>query len=249
VFSIGAGPLTELLVAPRKLAVFGPIGHSGMISCGGLNQSFETGALAPEWTLTDLATPFFPASVVGPGISPGFGLFTSAPTEGAFAALHGWDGGTGTILIEQDFVIPAGTTTLSFDYRAGWELSVFGATIDRLFEVEVQPAGGGAALQTDLILTATAGTFVGDTGNLLGSVDISSFAGTTRRIVFRWTVPEDFTGPAFFQLDNLCGASPIVFTATIPLDVGFCGLPWAAQGVVTGGFIDLSNGVMGNVGF
>ena len=94
----------------------------------------------------------------GAGSSPGFGFFTSAPTEGTSAALHGFDGdGPGTIEIYQDLTL-GGETALRFDYRAAWDLLNFGAILDRSFEVVVEPAGGGVPLQTDLILTASAGT-------------------------------------------------------------------------------------------
>ena len=54
-----------------------------------------------------------------------------------------------------------------------------------------------------LLLTAQAGTFVGDTGDLEGLVDVSATAGQAVRISFNWSVPETFSGPAFFQLDNV----------------------------------------------
>ena len=71
-----------------------------------------------------------PLRVGGAGLTPGSGLFTSAPTEGKFACLHGFDGFPGTIRVAQDFAVPAGTNTLQFDYRAGWDLTR-DATLDR----------------------------------------------------------------------------------------------------------------------
>ena len=59
------------------------------------------------------------------------------------------------------------------------------------------------------MLTATAGTFVGDTGVLSGSVDVSAFAGQALRIVFRWVVPEFRSGPAFFELDNITASGTV----------------------------------------
>jgi hypothetical protein len=173
-------------------------------SCGGANASFETGDLS-GWIAEDIVPPFFPLSVGPAGVSPGFGFFASEPTDGVFAALHGWDGGgPGTIVLAQDIDLPHGTTELLFDYRAGWELALFCANLDRTFEVVILPAGGGPPLADPvLVLTAEAGTSVGDTGPLTGAIDVSRFAGTTVRISFEWFVPEAFSGPAFFQLDNI----------------------------------------------
>lgn len=167
------------------------------------NASFESGDFA-SWVTQDLAVPFFELQVAGAGLSPGFEFFVSSPTDGASAALHGWDGeGPGTIVIAQDISVPADATTVSFDYRGAWDLT-FGATLDRTFHVVIRSVGGGASLQApDLILTAGAGTTVTDTGDLLGQVDVSAFAGQAIRISFEWFVPEFFTGPAFFQVDNV----------------------------------------------
>jgi hypothetical protein len=168
------------------------------------NCSFETGDFT-GWVTQDMAAPFFPLIVGGSGLSPGFGFFLSAPTDGAFAALHGFDGGgPDTIEIAQDVFIPISATQIMFDYRAAWDLVNFCAgCLDRTFTVEIEPAGGGAPLQSDLILTAAANTVNLDTGDLTGTVDVSAFANQTVRISFQWDVPENFTGPAFFQLDDV----------------------------------------------
>ena len=173
------------------------------------NCGFETGDFR-GWVTQDLKTPLLPLSVGPAGVSPGFDLFTNTPTEGTFAALTGFDGdGPGTIELAQDVVLRRGVSTLRFDYRAGWNLADFGAaTMSRKFRVDVQPRGGGAALQSTLILTAPVGSVVLDTGILAGNVDLSRFAGTAVRIAFAWVVPEYATGPAFFALDNVSVFGP-----------------------------------------
>ncbi len=45
------------------------------------------------------------------------------------------------------------------------------------------------------------------------------------------------------------GGPSVVVTTPIPASPALCGVPWAAQAVVTGGFIDLSSAVMGVTGF
>ena len=172
------------------------------------NCGFETGDFT-GWITSDLSFPFVPLMVGGAGLSPGFGLFVSQPTEGTFAALHGFDGdGPGTIRLSQDITVPVDLSTLEFDYRAAWDLANFGATLSRTFAVVIEPAGGGAALQATPVLTAPVGTFVADTGNRHGLVDLSSFSGSAIRLSFEWNVPESSSGPAFFQLDNVLIKGP-----------------------------------------
>lgn len=172
------------------------------------NCGFETGSFAP-WMDTDLGEPFYPLEVNTGGVDVGFGFFVSAPTQGSFATLNGFDGdGPGVIRVEQDVSLLNGADFVTFDYRAAWDMT-FSATLPRTFEVHIEPSGGGAPMQTDLILQADPDTINPDTGNQTGMVDISSFAPGDVRLVFEWTIPEAFTGPGFFQLDNVNVNSPV----------------------------------------
>jgi hypothetical protein len=186
------------------------------------NGSFENGDFG-GWVTQDMNNPFFPLQVGGAGITPGFGFFTSDPTDGSFAALHGFDGdGPNTIRIAQDVTLPAEALFLEFDYRGAWNN---GGSQNRLFMVNIEPSGGEIPLQTDTILTAASGTNVFDTGDLHGSVDVSGFANSAVRISFDWFVPENFTGPAFFQLDNIVvipiGSGPQISFSPPNVDFGF----------------------------
>ena len=172
------------------------------------NCGFERGDFR-GWVTQDLSDPFFPLQVNIAGITPGFGFFTSDPPQGDFAALTGFDGnGPGTISVAQDVLLSNDADSLTFEYECAWDLLNFGATENRIFEVNIEPAGGGAPLQTDTILTAVAGTTAipSSGGNQIASVDISGFAGQSVRISFDWIVPQNFTGPAFCQLDNIFAA-------------------------------------------
>jgi hypothetical protein len=186
------------------------------------NCGFESGDFT-SWITQDHPAPFFPLTVGQQGVSPGLGLFTSDPTEGAFAALHGFDGGTGSpahIRIAQDVTIP-GRGTLEFDYRAGWDIVTFCTPpcADRSLDVVVEPAGGGAPLASTRILTAPGETAVFDTGDQMGRVDLGPFAGQSVRVVFDWLVPEEQTGPAFFQLDDVRFETPIGYFTVTPCRV------------------------------
>jgi len=69
-------------------------------------------------------------------------------------------------------------------------------------------------------LTAISGSTNFDTGNLHGSVNISAFANQSVRLTFDWFIPESFTGPGFFQFDDVFVSPPIpveltAFTAVV----------------------------------
>lgn len=97
-------------------------------------------------------------------------------------------------------------------------LSFGAATLDRTFSLQIEPGGGGASLASYNILTALAGTTSGlgpntDTGPLTRTIDLTPFAGSSIRAAFVWNIPESFTGPANFQLDNVRIVSGSVPTA------------------------------------
>ena len=204
-----------------------------------INGSFETGDLT-GWSVKELnsaSNPNLPLSVHGAGVeypAPTFlacdfitycfylDYFASAPTDGQYAALDDFNGDDPTTNggrnqfvnrreLYQDIALPPGTTTLDFDYGAAWELFQYGSTQDRTFDVEIEPAGGGATLLDETILVAVNEAYEEDTDNPSGgvgdyppaSVDLSAFSGQSVRLKFVWNIPEPGTGFAFFQLDNI----------------------------------------------
>lgn len=202
------------------------------------NCSFENGLSG--WIVSDAMLPFFAVQTGGAGISPPpeFGLFSSAPTDETMALLHGFDANdaSGAIIeVAQDVTVPLDGAILYFEYRVGWDLFNFcpDCSLDREFRVEVQPSGGGAPMSSDTVLTISPQTIVGDTGNIAGRVGLSSFAGQNVRLAFVWDIPEQSTGPAFFQLDN-------VSINSVPPGTILTGgnLSWVAGGV---GSITLSD--------
>ncbi len=200
-----------------------------------INGSFENGDFT-GWITQDMNSPYFALQVGGAGMDPGEGLFLSAPVDGDYAAVHGWDGdGPNTIRVAQDVVLPPDAVSVEFDYRTGWNLGDYGAILDRVFSVKVEPAGGGAPLQTETILVAEAGTMVLDSGNLHGSVNVSAFADSSVRISFDWTVPENYAGPAFFQLDNVyvipVDSGPRISVNPANIDFGLLPVDWSSKPV------------------
>lgn len=185
-------------LAVAVLLAIAPQARAGVV-----NGGFEAGFAG--WATTDIPAPFYPLTIASLGSDNSFGWpWSSTPTEGTFAAYHGFDGdptgSPGLIRIAQDLLIDA--PTLEFDHRAAWDLT-FGGVISREFRVNIEPFGGGGNLQTTLILSAVNGTTVLDTGPLSETVDVSAFLGLPVRVSFDWSVPEIFTGPAAAQLDNV----------------------------------------------
>ncbi len=175
----------------------------GSAQAGFTDGSFETGSFA-GWVTQDVAAPFYALVVATFGSDNTFGWpWSSTPTDGTWTAFHGFDGdptGGSMIRIAQDVLIDG--PVLMFDYRGAWDMT-FGATLSRTFTVNIEVAGGGGNLQSDLILTAAPNTTVFDTGPLTGMVDVSAHVGNFVRVSFDWLIPEIFTGPGQFQLDNV----------------------------------------------
>ena len=167
------------------------------------NGSFETGDFT-GWMWSDIINR--PNLGVRSGGSPGFGLFTGAPTDGTFFASHNFDGSeAGVIQFSQDVVIPSGTATLSFDWRAGWDFR-FGGTVTqpRTFHVHVEPFGGGPIVDAFEVLVTGTGPQVNlDTGVQSESIDMSQYAGQAVRLDFHANVPQALTGPAHMLVDNI----------------------------------------------
>ncbi len=194
--------LDEILVAATTINALpdcGQIADNPIQNC-----SFEQGDLS-GWVVSDIAEPLLPLQVAVAGVDVRYGLFTSDPPRGDFALVNGFDGeGPGVIEVAQDVALPADATGLAFLYRIGYDLETYFANEPRTFSVVIQPEGGGAyPLDETLIYTAMPRQALADSGDQYGQVDLSRFAGTAVRIVFRWSVPEAYSGPATAQLDNV----------------------------------------------
>ncbi len=166
-----------------------------------VNGSFETGDFT-GWGTKDMATPFYPLSVKPAGFTLGF--FPTAPTDGIYAAVSGFDGcGPDTIAIWQDVSIPAPDSAfLFFNWRVAWNLFA-GPTVDRKLDFVVEPGGGGTPFETtNLVTTDFATSLIGDTGPRTSVFNLSAYRGSTIRVEVIATIPECFTGPAQMQLDN-----------------------------------------------
>ncbi|MCG8422656.1 MAG: hypothetical protein MJE77_32470 [Proteobacteria bacterium] len=167
------------------------------------NCSFESGLIG--WTTWDTQDPYYPLAVGGIGVNPEGRFFPSQPSDGALALLTGFDGSIpGLISAGRIVLLPAaGSAIMTFDYRAGWDLMGYGASLDRAFMVAISDPPSQEVIGLETILIVAAGSRLPDTGLRQGVIDLTRFAGKSILIEFLWDVPEGMTGPAFFQLDNI----------------------------------------------
>lgn len=169
-----------------------------------LNCGFEDATPFNSWIVTNTPGALMPWTILPAGpppLDPRF--FPIVPTEGSVAACHGFDGQSGLFRMAQDLnLLGIGVSTVEFDFRAAWEMT-FGATLPRIFEVNIEPFGGGAPMASAVVFSAQPGTTVFDTGFGIAEIDLRSFGGGMIRLSLDAVIPESSTGPGTFQLDNV----------------------------------------------
>ncbi|MCA9136822.1 MAG: SUMF1/EgtB/PvdO family nonheme iron enzyme, partial [Planctomycetales bacterium] len=172
------------------------------------NGSFENGGFS-EWTQAISGNPFRPWSVSNAGSGGSFGLTTTTPVDGTFDVWNGFDGSSsgGTeFTLFRDLDLPTESqVVLSWQDRVQWNFTVNVnlATLPRTHNVELLDPATNEVLAT--LYSFTTGIYTtnptGDTGWLQHNVDLSSYAGTTVRLMFRQSIPEVSTGPGQLEID------------------------------------------------
>ena len=174
-----------------------------------------------------------------------------AADGGSYDASNAFDGGgPGAYSLTQTVTIPAGTATLS------WEDNIFTDYFgtNRTVEVRILNASGTSTLATAYSFTVPQRPFY-FTGWVQHSVDVSAFAGQTVQIDFVQTVPQSYTGPGGFGLDNVqllatpAPTPPAPPAPPAPSDsprAGYCavaGNTWAdGTPIMPGTFVNLGDG-------
>ncbi|MBL9138128.1 MAG: hypothetical protein JNK85_19830 [Verrucomicrobiales bacterium] len=167
-----------------------------------VNGSFESGDLT-GWTAGDTDLPFLDWGVTD---NQGAGFFSFVePQDGCFALLNGFDGqGPMESFVYQDVSVPtvAGSLTLEWKDHVQWDLLSYGATQSRSYSVLILDPATLSILRVPFQMTLDVGTIV-DTGWVSHSVDVSEFIGQNIRILFHQDIPETFSGPGQFELDDV----------------------------------------------
>ena len=180
------------------------------------NGSFETGDFT-DWTAIDNPNPFLPWGVYAG--NDGNGFFSNAtPTDGAWLAGNGFDGESGEAVLYQDVSISAAASSamLSWDENIDYDLASFCAgCVDRIYEVQVRDQSDNV-LEVVQQVVAAANTIDDDNAWASLTADLSAYAGQDIRIAFWQQIPDDFSGPAKFAVDNV---SLMVEEVTNPLQV------------------------------
>ena len=166
------------------------------------NGSFETSDFT-GWIVADTANASPSLSVRANGFNLGF--FNTVATDGTKSASHGFSGANaGSISIAQDLTLPtAGSATLTFAYRAGWNTFGSAATSNRTFRVSVRAAGGGAELFSTNLVSVAPNDFSLQVASTPVTLDLTAFAGRPIRLAFVTDIPFGDAGNGSFQLDDV----------------------------------------------
>jgi len=176
------------------------------------NGDFETGNFT-GWITSDLSSPYSALAV------------HSGSTWGGFSAQSGFDGnGPGTIAIAQDIGVLSAGSSLSFDYSTYAQMARYGSSTDRVFSVSLSPFGGGTPIHTFEVFRALSG--IDSYGNGPISLDFAAYAGQNVRLSFELFVPESYTGPGGFELDNVT-----LTAAAVPEPAEYAAVTGLALGV------------------
>jgi len=174
-------------------------------SCEIVNGSFETGDFT-GWNVELDSEPFLDWLVVGSGFGVGFGMETASPRDGNYVAINGFDGaGPMTFSMYQDIKI-CRCAQLSWSHRIQWDYTLGSiATKPRKLFVQIRNPETNQVLET-LYQFSTKKQSVnptGDTGWMSFNFDLSKYVNKTIRIFFLEKIPQDYSGPAQIEFDNI----------------------------------------------
>ena len=180
-----------------------------------VNGDFETGDLT-GWTFTGETENSFSSRVEGgsftgaTGWANNFGFFTPAPMEGNYSFFSGFDGPVQEITLSQDIgIIDEYTTAVSFDVRAGWDLETYASQSgyevieDRTIKVVITDNNTQEILLSQDLFNAIGNTKVLDSGFQNVGINFQNIVGSDVTMSFVQNIPQNYTGPALIQLDNI----------------------------------------------
>ena len=108
------------------------------------------------------------------------------------------------VLLYQDVTIPAGEPFLTLEWKERLRYELFAnPTLSRTYAVLIVDPATNSVLRIVRILDTGILPDYADTGWLDQSYDVSEFIGQTVRLMFFQDIPEAFTGPGQFELDDV----------------------------------------------
>jgi hypothetical protein len=166
------------------------------------NGGFENGDFS-GWEVGDNGlSPLFPWGVC-PAFSCGW-FFNNEPVEGEFEALNGFDGSAGyEAFLFQDVEVPAQGGSIALADRIQFDSLDIPSSQPRVYELQLRDGNDDVLEilhQEEIFLDGQPYT---DLGWRQRSFDVSAHAGETVRLYVRLFVPEEFTGPAQFEIDDV----------------------------------------------
>lgn len=180
-----------------------------------INGGFETGDLT-GWSFTGETQNSFDSRVEGgdfseaSGWSSNFNFFTPESMGGSYSFFSGFDGPIQEITLSQNIgVIDQFTTAVSFDVRAGWDLETYAGESgyqvieDRTIKVVITDNETQETLLSQSLFNAIGNTKVLDSGYQNVGINFQDIIGSDVTIAFVQNIPQDYTGPALIQLDNI----------------------------------------------
>ena len=166
------------------------------------NGSFETGDFT-GWTVNSTQSSNYCTNwmVTTQGGRTCYGQ-TANPQDGNYVALNGFDGTGGEFTMYQDVTLPAMLSIrLTFMFRAQWNIPN-GTNQSRVFRVQVRDTSNNI-LQEVYSFTALSGRSGQNSGWRTQVHNLNQYAGQTIRLYFLEVVPERFTGPGQFEIDDI----------------------------------------------
>jgi hypothetical protein len=183
-------------VTPRR------IDSRGLATTQFSNGGFESGDFT-GWEVGDNGlSPLSPWTVC-PSFSCGY-FFNNEPIEGFFGPVNGFDGAAGyEAFLFQDIQVPVQGGSIALADRIQFDGFGLPSFSPRVYELQLRDATGNVIEvlhQEEIFLDGQPYT---DLGWRQRSFDVSAHAGETVRLHVNLFVPEEFTGPAQFEIDDV----------------------------------------------
>ena len=165
------------------------------------NGGFETGDFS-GWVAGDNGLSALEPWGVCPAFTCGF-FGNNDPIEGVFDANNGFDGEANyTAFLYQDVTVSAGGGTVSLWDRIQYDSLAIPSILPRIYEIQIRDLGNNVLAVVHHQEVVMNGAPFTDLGWQNRVFDVSAYTGQTIRIYIELFVPEDFTGPAMFEVDD-----------------------------------------------